>query len=127
RRGYTRHVRFFKLLEPVNMSGDETDGDAKTHPPKWRILLARWQSSELKNFLWEIDRMYREDWGHPPHKRATGGNPPRDRVHRPDCYEEGIAPMGLWRNCYDETWLKAQAPHFVRELEIVDEDYNFTF
>ncbi|PIL26902.1 hypothetical protein GSI_10040 [Ganoderma sinense ZZ0214-1] len=137
RRGYTRHVRFFKMLEPVHMSGDETDGETKTHPPKWRIIVARWQSTEFRNFLWEIDRMYREDWGHPPHRRATGGNPPRDRVFRSASGEnettglsrdeDGVAPPGLWRNCYADAWLKQQAPHVISELDIVDEDYDFSF
>ncbi len=108
------------------MSGDETDGDEKTHPPVWRIRLACWQSVLLRTFLWLLDRYYREDWAKPVHRRAMGGNVPRVRVPRTGCYDEdSIAPIGLWRNCYDKDWLEAQPAHIVRELEIVAEDYDF--
>ena len=122
RRNLTQHRRLFRLLEATNMSGDETDGAEKTHPPRWRIIIARWQSRELRNFLWSLDRMHREDWA----RRRTGGNPPRERVLREGYDEDGTAPVGLWRNCYDQAWLQAQPAHVIRELEIVDEDYDFT-
>ncbi|RPD53694.1 hypothetical protein L226DRAFT_456214, partial [Lentinus tigrinus ALCF2SS1-7] len=122
RRKYTRHRALFRLLEARNMSGDETDGPEKTHPPRWRIVIAKWQSRTLRNFLWSLDRMYREDWA----RRRTGGNPPRERVLRDGDDEDGIAPAGLWKNCYDKEWLERQPAHVIRELEIVDEDYDFT-
>ncbi|KAI0715889.1 hypothetical protein C8T65DRAFT_572658, partial [Cerioporus squamosus] len=124
RRGYNQHRALFRLLEAANMSGDETDGPEKTHPPRWRIKIAKWQSRELRNFLWSLDRMYREDWA----RRRSGGNPPRERVLQDgeDEDEDGIAPVGLWRNCYDRDWLQAQPAHIVRELEIIDEDYDFS-
>ena len=37
RRGLTRLVRLPKFVEPVDVSGDETDGDVKTHPPKMKL------------------------------------------------------------------------------------------
>lgn len=126
RRDYKQHRGLFRLLQAANMSADETDGPPgteKPHPPRWRIVIARWQSRELQDFLWALDRMYREDWG----RRRTGGNPPRHRL-LPDGegrQEDGIAPVGLWRNCYNKAWLEKQPPHIVRELEIVDEDYDF--
>ena len=109
------------------MDGDETDGEMRTHPPVFRILPANWQSAEFRNFLWEIDRMYREDWAAPVTNQATGGNPPRQRVLREGSSEDGVAPSGLWRNCYDREWLSIQASHIIRELEVVDADYDFTF
>ncbi len=104
------------------MSGDETDGPEKTHPPVWHILIATWQSRALREFLWAIDRIYREDWAKP----RKGGNPPRVRILREGHHEEGVAPSGLWRNCYDPEWLQQQPPYIIDELEILDEDYDFT-
>ena len=108
------------------MSADETDGE-RTTDTKYRIILARWQSRELRDFLWTLDAYYRQDWAHPPHTRAIGGNRPRQRILRAGYAEDGIAPIGLWRNCYDQHWLESQLSHVIRELEIVDEDYDFTF
>ena len=107
------------------MSGDETDGE-KTPDSNYRIIVSKWQSQELRNFLWTIDARYRHDWEHPTHRRAMGGNRPRTRVLRPGYSEDGIAPIGLWKNCYDNDWLAEQPPYVVRELEIIDEDYNFS-
>ena len=109
----------------MNMSGDEQDGPEKQYPPIWRIMIARWQSQELRNFFWALDRMYREDW----RKEVNGGNMPRQRVFcgpKESTVEDGVAPIGLWRNCYDPVWLSEQPPHIIRELEIVDEDYDFS-
>ncbi|RDX40492.1 hypothetical protein OH76DRAFT_1302713, partial [Lentinus brumalis] len=121
RRGYKQHRQLFRLLTPASMSGDETDGPEKKHPPVWRIIIAKWQSQALRNFLWALDRMYREDWA----KRRVGGNPPRVRVQREGTEEDGIPPIGLWKNCFDDAWLAKQPDYYVRDLEIVDEDYDF--
>lgn len=123
RRDYIRHRALFRLLEPANMSGDETDGKEKTHPPVFRVIVAAWQSMTFRQFLQTLDAMYREDWA----RRRVGGNPPRTRIVRAESREEeGIAAIGLWRNCYDEAWLARQPDYIVRELEIVDEDYDFS-
>ncbi len=113
------------LLQPANMSGDETDGPEKKHPPVWRIIIATWQSKKFRDFLWALDQMYREDWA----KRRAGGNPPRVcilRTELPDGDEEGIAPIGLPRNCYDDAWLARQPEYVLRDLEISDEVYDFS-
>lgn len=108
------------------MSGDETDGDTKEHPAVFRIIITRWQSIELRNFLFLLDQIYRSDWKQPHNRRATPGNQPRVRLIRQDAtVEDGVAPIGLWRNCYDQHWLQAQPPHMQRELEIVEEPYDF--
>lgn len=123
-----RHKRLFSLLRPVHMSGDETDGPVKTHPPTFRIIEARWQSFAFKTFLRTLDALYRERWAHPVGDRATPGNPPRSRIERPESGrdEDGVAPVGLWRNCYDKEWLNALRPHVREALQIIDADYDFT-
>ena len=115
------------MLRPIHMSGDETDGQTKTHPPTFRIVEARWQSLAFKTFLRTLDALYRECWAHPVGRRATPGNPPRNRVEHPEArVEDGIAPVGLWRNCYDRAWLKSLRPHVRASLKIIDADYDFT-
>lgn len=109
------------------MSGDETDGDEKTHPPTWRIIPSRWQADALRSLLWKIDGMGLQDWAEPKGTRATQGNPPRLRVLRDGGEEEdGVAAIGLWRNCYNPEWLKALLPHQVANLQIIDADYDFS-
>lgn len=121
-----QHKRLFSMLRPIHMSGDETDGEEKTHPPTFCIVEARWQSLALKIFFRTLDALYRECWANPIGDRATPGNPPRVRLERPDArIEDGVAPIGLWRNCYDPAWLKSLRPHVRASLRIVDADYDF--
>ncbi|KAI0644320.1 hypothetical protein C8Q79DRAFT_913717 [Trametes meyenii] len=129
RRGLAKHLPLFTLLEPANMSADETDGPEKKHPSVFRIIIASWQSQELRNFLWALDAMYREDWARPRTSRRTPGNEPRVRVLPPigTPQEHGVAPIGLPRNCYDRKWLSSLTPHARRELEVQDLDYDFSF
>ncbi|OJT09097.1 hypothetical protein TRAPUB_7 [Trametes pubescens] len=120
------HKRLFSMLRPVHMSGDETDGSDKTHPPTFLIVNARWQSLLFRLFLRTLDALYRESWATPVGDRATSGNPPRVRIEREDCRsEDSLAPIGLWRNCYDQDWLKSLRPHVRASLKIIDADYDF--
>lgn len=115
------------MLRPVHMSGDETDGLEKTHPPTFRIVEARWQSLAFKLFLRLLDALYRENWATPVGDRATSGNPPRVRIEQEDGRsKDSLAPIGLWRNCYDPAWLKSLRPHVRASLKIIDADYDFT-
>ncbi|RDX40339.1 hypothetical protein OH76DRAFT_1490365 [Lentinus brumalis] len=100
-----RATRLFSLLRPIHMSGDETDGPVKTHPPTFRIVEARWQSFAFKTFLRTLDTLYRERWAHPVGDRAT---------------------PGLWKNCYDKEWLASLRPHVRESLQIIDTNYDFT-
>ncbi|CDO77466.1 hypothetical protein BN946_scf184881.g10 [Trametes cinnabarina] len=129
RHGHRRHLRLFALLEPVHMSGDETDGPEKKHPSVFRITIARWQSEAFRNFLWAIDAQYRADWEHPRERRRTPGNEPRVRVlpaGGTDSATECVAPIGLPRNCYDEGWLASLSAPTVRELDIQEVVYDFS-
>lgn len=117
------------MLAAANMSGDETDGDKVTFPPVYRIVITEWQSLELRTCLWRMDSKYINYWCAPgPVKRRVSGNPIRVRVIREDSRTvPGVAPIGLWRNCYNPDWLAKLEDWEVELLEIVDEPYDFTF
>ncbi|KAJ8457003.1 hypothetical protein ONZ51_g11788 [Trametes cubensis] len=125
--GLGRHLILFDRLLPQNMSGDETDGPRRVLPMTYRVVESRWQSVALKSFLRALDAMYREDWERPRHgQRAKGGNPPRTRLIRAGGpVEDGYAPVGLWRNCYDSEWLKNLPSYQRRALKIINADYDF--
>ncbi|KAL7284239.1 hypothetical protein ACG7TL_001521 [Trametes sanguinea] len=120
------HQALFARMSAVNMSGDETDGPEVRHPPVYRIIIAEWQSLELRTFLWRLDAWYLEAWEKPLHGRRTGGNPPRTRIVREGGDSvRGVPPARLWRNCYDAAWLATLPEWEVEMLEIVEEDYPF--
>ncbi|KAI0351493.1 hypothetical protein OH77DRAFT_1461862 [Trametes cingulata] len=123
----TRHAVLFSRMGPLHMSDDETDGEEVQHSPIYRIIIAAWQSEALRNFLWVLDRLWRMYWAKPENQRRKPGNHPRVRLLRPDSKVElGEAPPGLWRNCYDEAWLKTLRPYERERLGIIDQDYDFT-
>ncbi|KAI0364231.1 hypothetical protein BV20DRAFT_956696 [Pilatotrama ljubarskyi] len=128
RRGLRRHLPLFALLEPANMSDDEADSPVKLHHGVFRIILAAWQSDAFRHFLWALDAMYRWDYAHPKGRRRTPGNEPRARAlpAAGGITEDGVAPIGLPRNCYDRAWLDALTPHVRKELEVQDYDYDFS-
>ncbi|KAJ3559013.1 hypothetical protein NM688_g594 [Phlebia brevispora] len=80
KRGYDHHAVLLSKFEPKNVSGDETDGENKSHPPRFRVVESKWMSQELKNFFAALDADYLEDYRNPHGRRATPGNPPRIRI-----------------------------------------------
>ncbi|EIW59759.1 uncharacterized protein TRAVEDRAFT_121182 [Trametes versicolor FP-101664 SS1] len=121
--GVDRHFALLTRLSPSNMSGDETEAAEATRRT-YRIIKARWQSAALRTFLRALDAKRRDLWENPPQPRLWW-NAPRIRVESANSEEDGRAPIGLWRNCYDEEWLQALKPEQREALEVVDEDYNF--
>ncbi len=117
-------------LEPAHMSGDETDGEEKRHPPRWSIIRAGWMSKKLRRCLRKLDRHYKADWENPKRygkKRRTGGNPPRHRVESKNPkVQDGWAPTGLWRNCYSRRWLATLKPWDIERLQVIDADFDFS-
>ncbi|OSC97454.1 hypothetical protein PYCCODRAFT_1428489 [Trametes coccinea BRFM310] len=123
---WTRHLDLFALLNPEDMSGDETERDEEGH-----------KSDEYRTFMralddWHYHKRYNED-------EQTGGNGPRTRKPREKVAEaeattgnpQGEAtkvkvPRGLYRNCYSSTYLKTLKPYQRRALDVIDEDYDFT-
>ncbi|KAI0650184.1 hypothetical protein C8Q79DRAFT_901495 [Trametes meyenii] len=122
-----KHAMLLRRMGPVHMSDDETDGDEVKHQAKYRIVISEWQSEALRNFLWTLDRLWREHWAKPTHQWRTPGNMPRLRRLRPDSKTKpGEAPPGLWRNCYDIEWLKTLKPFEREQLDVLDADYDFS-
>lgn len=125
--GLSRHALLFDRLLPQNMSGDETDGPKRQLPMVYRVVESRWQSDVLKTFMRTLDVMYRTAWSQStPGQRATRGNPPRTRIVRAGGrVEDGYPPAGLWRNCYDQQWLRGLQPYQRRALNIIQANYDF--
>lgn len=109
------------------MSGDETEGDHKTHPPQFRRIDAEWMSLELRMTLHRLDDLYREDWQSPGGGiRATSGNPPRIRFLSGGKVANSVAPKGLAKNCYSSVWLKNLKRHELIKLRVRDEIWDLS-
>ena len=122
--GMRRHHLLFEMLLAQNMSADETDSSCRRAPKVFIIVRARWQSQAFMTFCWTLDDMYLEHRA----TKTVGGNPPRRRIDKPNSrVEDGIAPIGLWRNCYDPEWLGRLPRYRLRELQIIDSDFDFSF
>ncbi len=80
-----------------------------------------WQSRDYKDFMHGLDKIWKMN------RRSKGGNLPRKRIELADpTWVDSEAPPGLWRNCYDDEWLRKQ-PHQKRiELRIINEEYDFS-
>ncbi|TFK82419.1 hypothetical protein K466DRAFT_500380 [Polyporus arcularius HHB13444] len=130
RRNWSKFDKLWDQLEPAHMSGDETDGEEKRHPPRWSITRAGWMSKKMRKCFRKFDGHYKADWENPKRygkKRRTGRNPPRHRVEpKHPKVEDGPAPTGLWRNCYSRRWLASLKPWDIERLQIVDADFDFS-
>ncbi|KAI1783124.1 hypothetical protein LXA43DRAFT_904207, partial [Ganoderma leucocontextum] len=127
--GMKEHVQLFLRLKPVHMSGDEAENDEDRLSSVYTIIEAAWQSTALKTFLRQLDAMYVAAWPKRVGDRGRGGKGPRRRKVKANGkgrVVDSVAPVGLWRNCYDDEWVKQQDPWVIRELCIVNDDYDFT-
>ncbi|KAI1785648.1 hypothetical protein LXA43DRAFT_899290, partial [Ganoderma leucocontextum] len=121
------HVQLFMRLKPVHMSGDEAENDEAARAGIYTIIEAAWQSDALKTFLRSLEATYVKNWKTTVGNRGRGGKAPRRRIAKRDGkVVDSVAPIGLWRNCYDAAWLQCQEVWVVRDLYIVDAEYNFT-
>ncbi|KAI1789370.1 hypothetical protein LXA43DRAFT_1062880 [Ganoderma leucocontextum] len=105
--GLSQHVQLFLRLKPVHMSSDEAEDEESDRAGNYTIIKATWQSHPLKTFLHSLDNQY-----------IKGTSDAR--------VLDSVAPIGLWRNCYNETWVQRQDAWVIRDLCIIDEDYDFS-
>ncbi|KAI0375843.1 hypothetical protein BV20DRAFT_932670 [Pilatotrama ljubarskyi] len=125
--GLYNHLILLDRITIRGMSDDEAEmhGDAK--PITYRIIRLAWQSLALRTFLRMLDALHNETWQR-PNPRTLRWTAPRIRYESAESrVEEGRPPVGLWRNCYDATWLAGLTPQQLLDLDIVDEDYDFIF
>ena len=125
--GLFEHVLIFTKLAPVHMSGDEAESEEARRKGIYVIIEAEWQSEDFKTFVRSLNQRYLEDWDKQVGRRKRG-RPPRQRytsASKP-LVVDSVAPVGLWRNCYDLTWLGKQPQWIIRELDIINQDYDFT-
>ncbi|KAI9059318.1 hypothetical protein FKP32DRAFT_1580073, partial [Trametes sanguinea] len=122
-----QHALLLSKLQPRHMSGDEATSASDRLAGIFTIIEAAWQSEQLKFFLRRLDVLYAVEYLKPSKGRLRSGKPPRQRIAKPTSRQaDSPAPIGLWRNCYDEAWLARQRRHFIKGLEIIDEDYDFS-
>ncbi|RDX40593.1 hypothetical protein OH76DRAFT_1366006, partial [Lentinus brumalis] len=123
------HIELLSKMRPVNHSEDETDAEGsrrRSAANRFYRRDSRWMSTQLRTFLHRVDAVGKDDWERSPEKRSAGGNVPRTRVDRfPALSTDGTAAVGLWKNCYNQTYLSKLKPHLIRRLEIIDSDYDF--
>ncbi|KAH9889313.1 hypothetical protein C8Q73DRAFT_653898, partial [Cubamyces lactineus] len=125
--GLDRHAVLFDRLSPDNMSDDETDRPRNHWPRTYRIIESRWQSLELKTFLRGLDALYRQGWERSRPRVRFAGAAPRIRIPQENGPKvDGLAPPGLWRNCYNEEWLRGLDADRRNALSIVEEEYDFS-
>lgn len=122
--GLQRHAMLLNRLKPVHVSPDEPAvPSVGVECRTYHIKEALWQSRGYKTFMRGIDKIRIA-------KRAkddTGGNAPCQRIElRVPTTVNSKAPKGLWRNCYDEDWLRGLRLHEYNGLEIIDDDYEFS-
>ncbi|KAI9068781.1 hypothetical protein FKP32DRAFT_1561001, partial [Trametes sanguinea] len=126
-----QHAALWASLKPAHMSSDEAAVESHSgkqqHPRIFYIVEAAWQSAEFKNFVWTLDAMNIEAWKRTCGDRLPSGNTPRLRVSKQNpTVRDTVAPIGLWRNCYDATWLAKLKPYQRNALQVIDSDYDFT-
>ncbi len=135
RHGWTQFDPLLDCLEPVNMSADEADVDkngVKLYPPQYTIIENFWPSEKFTGLMRGFDKHHRADWAAPQRygkKGKTGGNPPRLRHEgkgKKRKVAPGVAPIGLWRNCYNTAWLDTLDEEDLEKLQIIDEDFDLT-
>lgn len=126
--GLEHHVALFNRLRVRDMSDDESDDITSPGRKIYRITRAKWQSRVLRAFVRGLDAKYlelREDASRSGRWWIT----PRIRVEHPEAsrpaQDPPPAPIGLWRNCYDQDWLDSLSPSERAALQVEDEDYNF--
>ncbi|KAI0648748.1 hypothetical protein C8Q79DRAFT_896468, partial [Trametes meyenii] len=123
------HAELLGLLEPRHMSGDESVTARDRLHGVWLIVEAEWQSEEMKDFLRKLDTLYRVYFlKKTTHGEGDGrGHGPRERIATSNSrIVDSEAPEGLWRNCYSKAWLDKQRPHFVKDLNVREEQYDFS-
>ncbi|KAI0653768.1 hypothetical protein C8Q70DRAFT_927064 [Cubamyces menziesii] len=126
--GLERHLLLFDRLTADNMSDDDTDRPAYHLPRTYRIIESRWQSLVLKTFLRGLDALYRQGvWDRSRPRVRFAGASPRVRIPQEGGPEaDGCPAAGLWRNCYDEGWLRSLDADQRDVLAIIEEDYDFS-
>lgn len=103
------------------MSADEVDESYPRFPQTYRIIRAKWQSFALRKFLRALDVKYIKL----RQKPGYIGPIPRIRFESNARVEDRPAPMGLWRNCYDQVWLQGLKQDDRDALDVTDDDYDF--
>lgn len=111
------HRDLMEELGRQGISSDESDYSQK--PPVFYRISPIWRSSELRDFMWQLDRMAAQDNVQTIGRRRRGRNQrTRQRLCTDGINGESSMPIGLPRNCYDRAWLNTLSRQRLAELEM---------
>lgn len=125
------HLILFANLDPAHLSSDEPafgTNDKQAQFKLYYIIEAAWQSPAFKKFVCALDQWYLYHSRPKVGMKQRGGNLPHIREELPKgkaCVIDSIAPCRLWRNCYDEDWVKNLKVSEREDLNMIDDDYDF--
>ena len=112
------HTVVEKLGED-GMSSDESDTDARTGLPIYRVKNMKWRR-KMAHELEMVDKLRLQD----RHIYSQKGAKPTARF-RDDRNSESqrVAPKGLPKRMYSSAWLEGLTPQTRRKLMVSDEDF----
>jgi hypothetical protein len=107
------------------MSSDESDYGGRE--VIYNRIHPAWRSQELQDFLWQLDdvqdKVTKRPVGNRRHGPQRGQRRPRTNLK---INNMSIAPPNLPRNCYRPSWLKGLRTHQLKQLNIVNDNYDFS-
>ncbi|KAI1789842.1 hypothetical protein LXA43DRAFT_850059, partial [Ganoderma leucocontextum] len=126
------HLVLFSDLEAAHLSSDEPafgQDKRQAQYSLYYIVEAAWQSRAFRKFVRDLDQWYLYHSRPKVGQKQHGENRPRIREELPKGKARvvnSVAPRGLWRNCYAEDWLQSLKVSEREDLDMRDEDYDFT-
>ena len=119
------HANLLEAIGVQGMSSDESDYGGRE--VVYGRILPEWRSQELQDFLWRLDDVQDEVSKRPVGNRRHGPQRGRRRLRTNlKINKASTAPPNLPRNCYRPSWLKVLRTYQLRQLNIVDDNYDFS-
>ena len=119
-----QHLPLINDLGTQVISSDESEDETRRTISYPRVYPA-WRSNQLAAILWQADDAAIANAEVTIGKQKKAGTQLRLRPHSRKVNDQAAAPPGLFRNCYDASWLASLRLRQRKELRIQDKDYDF--